>query len=147
MLHEGPTDMELSARRVVRVGVLPVEGEASSRDDGSFRSQPNPSNDRCFGPDRLPLVNWMQPRVFTLTTGARSMRPQMATTETRQYRGYKIVPMRQWASWCAEAFPTRADLPFLTQFPLRTLAPSKEAAMAEVKQSIDRILASVERRH
>jgi hypothetical protein len=73
--------------------------------------------------------------------------PQMATTETRQYRGYKIVPMRQWASWCAEAFPTRADLPFLTQFPLRTLAPSKEAAVAEVKQSIDRILASVERRH
>jgi hypothetical protein len=89
----------------------------------------------------------MQPRVFTLMTGAHSMRPQMATTETRQYRGYKIVPMRQWASWCAEAFPTRADLPFLTQFPLRTLAPSKEAAVAEVKQSIDHILASVDRRH
>jgi len=51
--------------------------------------------------------------------------------------------MRQWASWCAEAFPTRADLPFLMQFPLRTLAPSKEAAVAEVKQSIDHILASL----
>jgi hypothetical protein len=75
------------------------------------------------------------------------MRPQMATSETRQYRGYKIVPMRQWASWCAEAFPTRADLPFLTQFPLRTLAPSKEADVAEVKQSIDHILASLDRRH
>jgi hypothetical protein len=71
----------------------------------------------------------------------------MATTETRQYRGYKIVPMRQWASWCAEAFPTRPDLPFLTQFPLRHLASSKEAAVAEAKQSIDRILASVDRRH
>ena len=55
--------------------------------------------------------------------------------------------MRQWASWCAEAFPTRADLPFLMQFPLRTLAPSKEAAVAEVKQTIDRILASLDRRH
>ena len=70
----------------------------------------------------------------------------MATSEIRRYRGYKIVPMRQWESWCAEAFPTRADLPFLTQFPLRTLAPSKEAAVAEVKQSIDRILASIDSR-
>ena len=100
----------------------------------------------CFGlvmEDRA----FRRVRVFTLLTTGGHMRPQMATTETRQYRGYKIVPMRQWASWCAEAFPTRADLPFLTQFPLRTLAPSKEAAVAEVKQSIDRILASVERRH
>ena len=23
----------------------------------------------------------------------------MATTETRQYRGYDIVPMRQWSQW------------------------------------------------
>jgi hypothetical protein len=65
----------------------------------------------------------------------------MAATETRQYRGYKIVPMRQWASWCAEAYPTRADLPFLAQPTLRTLAPRKEAAIAEAKRSIDRILA------
>ena len=71
----------------------------------------------------------------------------MATTETRRYRGYKIVPMRQWASWCAEAYPTRADLPFLAQSTLRTLASRKEAAVAEAKQSIDRILASVDRRH
>jgi hypothetical protein len=72
----------------------------------------------------------------------------MATSETRQYRGYKIVPMRQWASWCAEAYPMQADLPFLAQPTLRTLASSKEAAVAEAKQSIDRILASVrDRRH
>ena len=67
------------------------------------------------------------------------MRPKMATT--RRYRGFKIVP-----SWCAEAYPTRTDLPFLAQSTLRTLAPRKEAAVAEVKQSIDRILASVDRR-
>jgi hypothetical protein len=24
----------------------------------------------------------------------------MATTETRRYRGYDIVPMRQWSQWC-----------------------------------------------
>ena len=48
----------------------------------------------------------------------------MATTETRQYRGYKIVPMRQWANWCA-AFPTRADLPFLTHSTHSTLAARK----------------------
>jgi hypothetical protein len=70
----------------------------------------------------------------------------MATTETR-YRGYKIVPMRQWEGWCAEAYPTRPDLPFLAQSTLRTLAPRKEAAVAEVKLSIDRILASTDSRH
>ena len=71
----------------------------------------------------------------------------MATTETRQYRGYKIVPRRQWASWCAEAYPMRADLPFLAQSTLDTLAPRKEAAVAEAKQSIDRLLASVGKHH
>ena len=69
----------------------------------------------------------------------------MATTETQQYRGYKIVPMRQWAAWCAEAYPTRVDLPFLAQSTLRTLALRKEAAVAKAKQNIDRILASVDR--
>ena len=68
----------------------------------------------------------------------------MATTETWRYRGYKIVPMRQWAAWCAEAYPTRADLPFLARSPLRTLASRKEAAVAEAKQSIDRLLAAVD---
>ena len=65
----------------------------------------------------------------------------MATTETRRYRGYKVVPMR------AEAYSTRADLPFLAQSTLRTFASRKEAAVAEVKQSIDRLLASVDRRY
>jgi hypothetical protein len=69
----------------------------------------------------------------------------MAKTEIRRYRGYKIVPMRQWAAWCAEAYSTRADLPFLAQSTLRTLAPRKDAAVAEAKQSIDRILASSDR--
>ena len=69
----------------------------------------------------------------------------MATTETRRYRGFKIVPMRQWAGWCAEAYTTRADLPFLAQSNLRTLASRKETAVAN--ESIDRILASVDRRH
>ena len=63
----------------------------------------------------------------------------MATT--RQYRGYDIVPMRQWEGWYAGAYPTRADLPILTQSTLRTLAPEKEVAVAETKQKIDRILA------
>jgi hypothetical protein len=70
----------------------------------------------------------------------------MATTQTQQYRGYRIVPMRQWSGWCAEAYPTRADLPLLAQSPLTTLAAKKDAAVAEAKQDIDRILASYNRR-
>jgi hypothetical protein len=67
--------------------------------------------------------------------------------ETRQYRGYKIVLMRQWASWCVDAYPTRADLPLLALSTLDTLAPGKDAAVAEVKRNIDRLLASIATRH
>ncbi len=65
----------------------------------------------------------------------------MATTETRRYRGYDLVPMRQWSQWCVGIYPTRADLPILTRSTLSTLAPQKKDAVAEAKQKIDRILA------
>lgn len=68
----------------------------------------------------------------------------MTTTEHQRYRGYKIVLMRQWESWCAEAYPTRADLPFLSQSTLDTLALRKQSAVAEARRRIDRLLASVE---
>jgi len=64
----------------------------------------------------------------------------MVTPETLRYRGYLIVPRRQWEGWCAKAYPTQADQPFLSQSVLDTLAPMKEAAVAEAKQSIDRLL-------
>ena len=64
----------------------------------------------------------------------------MTTTETSRYRGYQIVPMRQWSSWCVGVYPTRADLPILTRSTLRTLAPRKADAVADAKQTIDRIL-------
>jgi hypothetical protein len=69
------------------------------------------------------------------------MRPQMARTETRRYRGYEIVPMRQWSQWCVGIYPTSADLPILARSPLSNLAEKKEDAVAEAKQKIDRILA------
>ena len=64
----------------------------------------------------------------------------MATTETWQYRGYDIVPIRQWSQWCVGIYPTRADLPILSRSTLSTLAARKEDAVAEAKQKIDRIL-------
>ena len=33
------------------------------------------------------------------------------TTETCRYRGYDIVPNRQWSQWCVSVYTTRADLP------------------------------------
>jgi hypothetical protein len=66
------------------------------------------------------------------------MRPQLATT--RQYRGYDIVPMRQWSQWCVGIYPTRANLPILTRSTLSTMAPKREVAVEEAKQKIDRIL-------
>jgi hypothetical protein len=63
------------------------------------------------------------------------------TAETYQYRGYDIVPMRQWSSWCTAIYPTRSDLPILPRSTLSTLALRKEDALTEAKQSIDQLLA------
>ena len=65
----------------------------------------------------------------------------MTATETNQYRGYKIVPMWQWSSWCAGVYATRPDVPLMTQSTLSTMASGKEEAVAEAKHCIDRLLA------
>ena len=65
----------------------------------------------------------------------------MTATETYRYRGYEIVPMWQWSSWCAGVYSTRADLPIMTQSTLATLAGEKEEAIAEAKHRIDVLLA------
>jgi hypothetical protein len=64
----------------------------------------------------------------------------MSTNNTTQYRGYQIVPRRQWESWCASIYATRPDLPLLKQSTLRTLAPRKEDALPQAKRDIDRLL-------
>jgi hypothetical protein len=64
-------------------------------------------------------------------------------TATETYRGYDIVPMWQWSSWCAGVYATRADLPIMTQSTLSTMASRKEEAVAEAKHCIDRLLADV----
>ena len=64
----------------------------------------------------------------------------MTRTERRHYRGYEIVPQRQWSSWCAGIYPTRPDLPLLPRSTLENLAGRKEDAVVEAKQAIDQIL-------
>jgi hypothetical protein len=66
----------------------------------------------------------------------------MTITESFQYRGYEIVPRRQWSQWCASVYPTRSDLPLLLRITLRTMANRKEDALAKAKQRIDRELAT-----
>ena len=65
----------------------------------------------------------------------------MTAIETYKYRGYEIVPMWQWSSWCAGVYATCADLPLLTRSTLATMADEKAGAVAEAKQRIDRLLA------
>jgi hypothetical protein len=65
----------------------------------------------------------------------------MTAIETYKYRGYEIVPMWQWSSWCAGVYATRADLPLLTRSTLATMADEKAGAVAEAKHRIDRLLA------
>ena len=64
----------------------------------------------------------------------------MTTTETYRYRGYDIVPIWQWSSWCTGVYPARADLPILPRSTLSTLASRKEDAVIEAKKNIDRFL-------
>ena len=64
----------------------------------------------------------------------------MTTTHTYHYRGYDIVPQRQWANWCVGIYATRANLPLMSQSTLRTLASRMEEAVAEAKHSIDEAL-------
>jgi hypothetical protein len=64
----------------------------------------------------------------------------MTTTETSRYRGYDIVPRRQWSQWCVSVYPTRSDLPILSQSTLRSLSSRKEDALADARKRIDGIL-------
>jgi hypothetical protein len=64
---------------------------------------------------------------------------------TCQYRGYDILPQRQWSSWCVGIYPTRADLPLLQRSILQTLMAREEDAVAEAKQAIDSVLSEPQR--
>jgi hypothetical protein len=66
----------------------------------------------------------------------------MTAIEAYKYRGYEMVPMCQWSSWCAGVYATRADLPIMTQSTLATMAGEKEEAIAEAKHRIDLLLAA-----
>src|SRR4026208_869619 len=65
------------------------------------------------------------------------------STATSRYRGYDIVPRRQWSAWCVSIYPTRPDLPIPARSTLSPLTACREDALAEAKQSIDRLLSSL----
>jgi hypothetical protein len=64
----------------------------------------------------------------------------MSTTQIFRYRGYELVPKRQWSNWCVGIYPTRPDLPIVTRSTLNTLASRRADAVADAKQTVDRIL-------
>ena len=68
----------------------------------------------------------------------------MTAQEICRYRGYEIVPRREWSKWCVSIYPSRPDLPILSKSTLRTLAEAREDALSETKQRIDRLLSSLE---
>ena len=69
----------------------------------------------------------------------------MTAPEVSRYRGYEIVPQRQWSSWCVGIYPTHRPADF-ARSTLSTLAPRKAGAVAEAKHPIDRLLSRQEGR-
>ena len=90
----------------------------------------------------LRAMNFVSAATLASNGGLLLARPTQMTTETCRYRGYDIVPDRQWSQWCVSVYATRADLPLFSRSILRTLAFGKEEAVAEAKQSIDQLLQS-----
>ena len=62
--------------------------------------------------------------------------------ESCQYRGYKIETRA--SGRCVSVYRTRANLPILSQPTLHTLTARKDDAVAEAKQSVDRILSNLD---
>jgi hypothetical protein len=71
------------------------------------------------------------------------LRANMTMTESCEYRGYEIVPRRQWSRWCVSVYPTRPDLPILSRSTLSALMSRREEALAEARKRIDRILSNL----
>lgn len=62
-----------------------------------------------------------------------------------RYRGYDIVPQRQWSSWCVGVYPSSPDLPILARSTVETLAPRKDEAVTEAQRIVDALLARLSR--
>ena len=65
-------------------------------------------------------------------------------TDGKLHRGYQIESRREWSNWCVSVYRTRSNLPILPQPTLHTLTARKDDAVAEAKQSIDRILSNLD---
>ena len=61
----------------------------------------------------------------------------MDTPERLAYRGYDILPKRQWGSWCVSIYARRSDVPLLAQSALQILRQDQQDAVDEAKKAID----------
>lgn len=66
--------------------------------------------------------------------------------DTSHYRGYEIVPRREWSYWTVRIHRTRPDLPLLPRSKLRALTARKSDALVEAKKRVDRLLALLDDR-
>ncbi len=72
--------------------------------------------------------------------------PGLMNEDACRYRGYDIIPRREWSHWCVGIYPTRPDLPILARSTLRNLAANRKDALSAAKQRVDKLLATLDER-
>jgi hypothetical protein len=78
--------------------------------------------------------------VHDFDRGGSTLKGEHPMAERFHYRGYDIMPKRQWSSWCAGIYPTRADLPFLPRSTLDILRSHRQDVVDEATRAIDHAL-------
>jgi hypothetical protein len=64
--------------------------------------------------------------------------------DTSHYRGYEIIPRREWSYWTVSVHPIRPGLPLLPRSRLKSLTACRSEAVVEAKKSVDRLLARLD---
>ena len=104
--------LQFSAEPAATAGLAPLNGAGSAPPENFL----------------LRAMNFVSVATLSSNGGLQLARPTQMTTEINRYRGYDIVPDRQWSQWCVSVYATRSDLPLFSRPILRQIRGSARGA-------------------